>query len=280
MAAGLGSRFGGLKQMASVGKTGEWLLDFSIQDAIKVGFDHVILVIQSSMQADMQAHLARYKDDAVRFSFVHQEVITLLPDVIDFDLSLRRKPWGTAHAALCAAPCIDAPCVILNADDYYGPHALELLGHFLDVVDYKKPFAAFLGYELGKTLSKNGPVSRAICDVSSNGTLNQLQEYTALIEGPQGIIDTSAPNKTFSASALVSMNAWSFSQDFFAFLKNDFLNFITHLSSDTFLSKEYYLPIAAIDFSKSYSFDIQIIKTLDTPWGITYKGDLSDFLMD
>jgi hypothetical protein len=275
MAAGLGSRFGGLKQMACVGPSHEWLLDFSIRDAIQSGFHKIILVIQPAMEAEMKAHLKGYAQSGVSFIFAHQLIDVDVSGLIDFDISLRKKPWGTAHAVLSASPYVNEPFVVLNADDYYGPHALSILGHYLDHSISDASFVALLGYELGKTLSDNGPVSRAICEMNDLGHVVDLKEYTALKNTALGIMDQKSPGILFQTNACVSLNAWAFSMDFLTHLQKSFIRFLNNLTLNDYLSKEYYLPVAAMDFSKNENLRMHLLRTHDHYCGLTYAADLA-----
>lgn len=276
MAAGMGSRYGGLKQAAAVGPEGEWLLEYSLKDAAQAGFTDAILIIRPEMEAACRDHLSTTRFNPLNIHFAPQTLSHALPT--DFSLTTtapaRTKPWGTGHAVLCAKPFAQGAFAVLNADDYYGRQALSLLAHFLKHTQPNALTGALLGYQLKNTLSPHGPVSRAICEINTTGHLKSLTEHTKIINTPSGLIDQAPPTCALNPEATVSLNAWAFTHAFFNTLEAGFKDFLNQLTPETSTSAEYYLPTAVTLAIQSHNAPINIIPTSDPYAGLTYPEDL------
>jgi choline kinase len=277
LAAGMGSRYGGLKQMDVIGKNGEVLLDYSVYDAVKSGFEKIVFIIRSGIEKEFREIVLARMDSAIKYDLAFQEADSLIPDDI-FKAAQeagRTKPWGTGHAMLCAAEKIDAPFAILNADDFYGREAFSVMGkHLCDTGE-----AAIVPYKLEKTLSLQGTVARGICQIE-NGYLTRVEELTA-IEKKNGSIFNTNPDgsiRRLLPEMLVSMNFWGFSPGIFPELKKYFDNFLEVFAADVKgqIKSECFIPKAADYF---ISNSICKIKALiaDSNWfGVTYKEDRED----
>ncbi len=269
LAAGMGSRYGGLKQLDPVGPHGETLLDYSVHDAIRAGFDRVVFLIRRDIENDFRAKIgARYEGKiAVGYAFQQLEELpagfTPPPG--------RTKPWGTAHAVWCARHAIDAPFVAINADDFYGADAFRQLGDFLTKVDPSAHPATFAmaGYRLDKTLSEHGTVARGICRVGADGLLRGVEEITDLARRADGAVASS--DRTFADDSPVSMNFWGFTPQIFPLLEKVLRVFLAeHGSSE---KAECYIPSAVAEMISSGAATVRVLPT-DAPWfGVTYRDD-------
>ncbi len=276
MAAGMGSRYGGLKQAAAVGPKGEWLLEYSLQDAAQAGFTDAVLVIRPEMEATFRQHLSAARFKPLNIHFAPQTLSHALPTGFSLTTTApaRTKPWGTGHAVLCAQPFVQGAFAVLNADDYYGRHALSLLAHFLKNTQPNTLAGALLGYRLKNTLSPHGPVSRAVCETNTTGHLKSLTEHTKIIDTPSGLIDQAALTCTLNPEATVSLNAWAFTHAFFNTLTAGFSTFLNQLTLETAAGAEYYLPSAVTLAMQANNAPITIIPTEDAYAGLTYPEDL------
>ncbi len=276
MAAGIGSRYGGTKQVEAVGPQGEWILEYSIQDAFEAGFQRVILVIQPDMEAMFLERFSKrgWED---RVDFAAQTLFTALPDNLEnfSKFSRRTRPWGTAHALLAASKFIKAGFAVLNADDYYGTQTLFLLSQFLRDAQGASSRGALVGYALENTLSPNGPVSRALCQLDARGTLKHLVEHTKIISGPNGILDLNSPSAILNPESIVSLNAWAFTEDFLPILRQGLVRFLSSLNEENFLNAEYYLP-SAVYLALQNGFEISVLKSHECYAGLTYSADLKE----
>ena len=212
LAAGLGSRYGGLKQLEGMGPHGEIIMDYSIYDAAQAGFNKVVFVIRPDMELPLLDHVlplcARLN---LRVEFTEQE-LSCLPDQAQVEEG-RKKPWGTAHAVWCALPYIDGPFAVINADDFYGHSAFASLGHYLTGVGSRA--CALVGYPLQETLSPSGPVSRGVCQVGDSGELMRIEEIGQIVSRDGKITGQRAQEQLeLAPQSPVSMNCWAFSADF------------------------------------------------------------------
>ena len=266
MAAGSGSRYGKLKQFDELGPNGEFLLEFSIYDAIKNGFDHIVIVTKKENQEYLLNYLEQRIPSNIKLDVVVQE-ISDIPKKISIKNS-RIKPWGTAHAVWSARKVIKSSFVIINADDYYGSESFKQAGNYLRDKKSNSSYA-LVTYKLGKTLSDFGSVSRGICKVD-NGKLLSIVEHTKISESKNQIIDEESGN-TLNKSDDVSMNFWICNTDIFNYIENYFKNFL--LNEDNLEKNEIYLPFVAQQMMKEKIIDIDTIKS-DSDWfGVTYLED-------
>ncbi|AEF80803.1 hypothetical protein [Leadbettera azotonutricia] len=272
LAAGMGSRYGGLKQMEKFGKAGEVLLDYSVFDALRGGFEKVVFIIRHDIEKDFREIVLSRMEGKVKYDLAFQDLDTLIPPAIYAEAKKagRTKPWGTAHALLCAADKLDAPFAVLNADDFYGREAFDAIGKFLSSSDLKD--SAIVPYKLEPTLSPQGTVARGVCEIK-DGYLSQVEELTA-IGKENGAIFNTAPDgakRKLAADSPVSMNFWGFPLSVLPHLKKYFDDFIAVSGKE--LKSECFLPKAADWFIKNGYTRIKAI-TADSEWfGVTYKED-------
>ncbi|MDR0403370.1 MAG: hypothetical protein LBH35_07260 [Treponema sp.] len=271
LAAGMGSRYGGLKQMDKIGRNGEVLLDYSVYDAKRAGFGKAVFIIRHDIEKDFgELVLGRIgKNFPCELAF--QEMDSLIPpEIFAGARELNRtKPWGTAHALLCAEKNIDAPFAVINADDFYGREAFAVMGSYLSG---NVSEGAIVPYRLEKTLSPMGTVTRGVCEVR-NGYLASVDELTAIAREADGkIYNTSDGTKRFLEDATpVSMNFWGFPLSVFADLRRYFDKFLAASAAEP--KAECYLPSAADWFIKNGLLKIRSLET-DAGWfGVTYRED-------
>ena len=272
LAAGIGSRYGGIKQMEKFGKNGEVLLDYSVFDALRGGFGKVVFIIRHDLEKDFRETVLARMEGKVDYALAFQELDSLIPPDIFADAKKigRVKPWGTAHALLCAAGKIDAPFAVINADDFYGRQAIAVMGTFLSQPDLKD--GAIVPYKLEPTLSPIGTVSRGVCEVSGD-YLVSIEELTA-IQKKDGLIfntDQDGARRELKADAPVSMNFLGYPDSIMPKFKQYFDDFIK--ASGRELKTECYLPKASDWFIKNSYLKMRAIYA-DSEWfGVTYKED-------
>ena len=263
MAAGMGSRFGGLKQAAKFGDSAKTLLDFAIEDAIQSGFTKLAFVIRKDIEdVFRQVVSGKYEDKIdVRYSF--QELCGFrLPEG-------RTKPWGTGHAVLSMIDQVSEPFLAINADDYYGRSVYKSAADFLDGTDSKTYSLA--GYMLENTLSENGGVSRGICAADDSGYLSGIREHTGLVRFRSKIVDSSG--EEFTGKEYTSLNFWSFPNSFMQLLGTYFEDFLSKNSKDE--KAEFYLPAAVDTAIKEKVARAKILPTSEKWQGVTYQGDVA-----
>jgi len=274
LAAGMGSRYGGLKQMDAVGRNGEALLDYSVYDAINSGYEKIVFIIRHDIESDFrEAVLARMKSK-VKWELAFQDLDSLIPPDIfaAAQKAGRTKPWGTAHALLCAAENIDAPFTVINADDFYGREAFAIMGgHLCGSCEN-----AIVPYQLEKTLSPMGTVTRGVCEIK-DGCLVSVDELTA-IEKKDGRIFNTSPDgsiRELAADTPVSMNFWGFSVDILAEFNKYFDNFLKAFADNMAgsIKSECYIPMAADHFVKNKIVKIKALNANSDWFGVTYKED-------
>ena len=253
MAAGMGSRFGGLKQIAPIGPNGEVLLDFSIYDAKEAGFNKAVFIIKKAIEKDFKECVGKRIEKMIDVSYVFQETDKIPEEFLA--LSKREKPWGTGHAILCAKDEVTTPFAVINADDYYGKEAFTLMHDHL--VNNKE--ICMIGYKLANTLTENGTVSRGVCDIE-NGCLKSVTEHTALDK------NSGLPDNT-----IVSMNMWGFSPEIFKTLEKDFKVFLGNITNPE--KEEFYLPAVVDKLIKEEGESVKVIPTSEKWYGVTYKED-------
>lgn len=264
MAAGMGSRFGGLKQIEPIGPNGEVLLDFSVYDAVKAGFTKVVFVIKHAIEADFKEMVGKRIAKRVKVEYVFQET-DKLPEGFTCPAD-REKPWGTAHAILCCKDVVKEPFAVVNADDYYGRSAFEEIAKFLkkETEDY-----CMVGFRLVNTLTENGYVSRGICEIK-NGELKSVTERTK-ISDCKYTEDDGNTWISLSPDTLVSMNLWGFKPDLFKYIEDGFKTF---LENNINLPKaEYYLPSVVSSLIENGEKKVKMLVAEDKWYGVTYKED-------
>ncbi len=270
LAAGMGSRFGGLKQVEPVGPNGEAIIDYSIFDAIRAGFGKVVFVIRESFAEAFKEKFDPRLKGKIEVEYVFQELDNLpagftLPEG-------REKPWGTAHAILVARDAIHEPFCALNADDFYGFNAYKTMAEFL-TRDNASDKYAMVGYKLSNTLSDHGSVSRGICDVDDKGLLQKIVETTKIVKRNGRIIsiEPDGSEKELTGNESVSMNIWGFQPSVFEILEKKFTAFLeAHINEP---KSEIYIPSVVFDMIRDGQAKVEVLKA-DSPWfGVTYKED-------
>ncbi len=263
MAAGLGSRFGGIKQLASVGKNNETLMEFSIYDAIKAGFNKVVFVIRKDFSKEFEETILKKVEKYVECICVYQSIDNL---PISYDFKNRKKPWGTGQAILVTRDVIDEPFCVINSDDYYGPTSFKKMYDFL-TNDVDKDNYCMVGYLLENALSLNGGVSRGICQIDKNNHLVSIDEASNIIKNNNVI---SSNRGIIKNDVIASMNMWGFHPSIFDFLKEEFVLFLNNLIND---DSEFLIPTVIDTLIKDEKVDVHVLKTDDKWLGITYKED-------
>ena len=264
MAAGMGSRFGGLKQIEPIGKSGEILLDYSVYDAVQAGFNKVVFVIKHAIEGEFKAVVGKRIEKMVKTEYVFQET-DALPEgfVCPPD---RVKPWGTAHAVLCCRGVVKEPFAVINADDYYGKSAFKQTAEFLK--NNKKDYC-MTGFRLVNTLTENGYVSRGVCDIE-NGELKSVTERTKIIDCKY-TEDDGATWTALRPDTVVSMNLWGFMPDLFDYALNGFSEFLKKNINTP--KAEYYLPAVVSGLIGSGKKRVKVLIAEDKWYGVTYKED-------
>ncbi len=272
VAAGVGSRFGGLKQLARVGPAGETLVDYSVFDALRAGVRRVVFVIRRETEAEFHALLGTRFAARVEVAYAFQELDDL-PSGLAAPRE-RSKPWGTGHAVLAARGLVRAPFIVVNADDFYGPSAYRLAASFLrDAVPGPRDAWAMVAYRLAATLSEHGTVSRGVCEVGSGGGLVAIRERGGLEPCPGGAREaaTGGGGPVLAADTPVSMNFWAFRPGLFARLAERFERFLRERGGDP--AAEFFLPSAVQDLVSDGTATVAVLDCPD-PWlGMTYRED-------
>jgi hypothetical protein len=274
MAAGLGSRYGGIKQLEPVGPGGEIIMDYSIYDAIEAGFNKVVFIIRKDLEADFKEVIGNRIAQKVEVDYVFQELENL-PNGFEKPVD-RTKPWGTGQAVLSCKGILKEPFVVINADDYYGKEAFVKVHDFL--VNNKENTGVYnfcmAGFVLGNTLSDNGTVTRGVCKVNENGLLVDIVE-TRGIEGKGDnaiAVDNSGNQITIDLQSSVSMNMWGFTPELLDELEAGFIEFLSNVKEGD-LKAEYLLPEVVDHLIKMGKADVHVLKTNDKWFGVTYKED-------
>jgi NDP-sugar pyrophosphorylase family protein len=270
LAAGMGSRYGGLKQMDAMGPAGEWLLDYSVFDAYRAGFKEVVFVVRRFFEEDFRKAMAERLPPDLNWSTVVQEM-----DVLPRDCRVpdgRKKPLGTGHAIACARKAINRPFAVINADDYYGVEAYSVLADWLRGPGLNESSYALVAYDLGRTLSEHGYVSRGVCD-SDGGTLLKVTEKTKLwkVEGGAENREENQEIEFFPADAPVSMNLWGFTPRIFDQLDEQLGAFLQNMRNP--LKDEFYIPAAVDHLIQSGQAEVQVLRTQSDWFGVTYSED-------
>ena len=277
MAAGMGSRYGGLKQIDPVGSQGEAILDYSLYDAYEAGFRTAVIVIKEAIREDFIATVGkRLEKCPLEIRYAYQE-ITNLPDGFTVPEG-RVKPWGTGHAVLSAAEAVDgAPFAAINADDYYGKEAYRQMYRFLDSArDDEKYRYCMVAYEMGKTVTENGSVARGICQTDAEGFLTSVVERTQIEQYAGGIHYIGDDGKTWldvAANTPVSMNMWGFTGSFLQELQARFPNFLKEEVPKNPQKAEMFLPTIVSQLIDEGKATVKVLRTGDKWYGVTYAAD-------
>jgi hypothetical protein len=270
LAAGMGSRYGGNKQLDTVGPSGETIIDYSIYDAIRAGFGKIVFVIRRDIEDQVKERFVARLKDRIEVDYVFQE-ITNLPEGVKVSPD-RQKPWGTSHAILVTQKAINEPFGVINADDYYGVESFRILHDFL-VKDKSPDNYCIVGYKMKNTLSDHGHVNRGVCGVGADGLLKNIVE-TKQIEKTNSGAQAPRPDgvmEKFNGDEVVSMNLWGFKPSCYNFLGMEFRNFINQYGMD--LKSELDIPTSIDKFVKTGEVTIQILMSNERWFGVTYRED-------
>jgi len=276
LAAGMGSRYGGLKQMDKIGRNGEVLLDFSVYDAVKSGFEKIVFIIRHDIEKDFHERVLSRMGSKVKWELAFQDADSLIPpDIFAAAQSAgRTKPWGTGHALLCAKDKIDAPFTVINADDFYGREAFAVMCKHLSGPDADIP--AIVPYQLEKTLSPQGTVARGVCEVAG-GYLAGVDELTAIEKKDGRIFNTASDGsvRELLPETSVSMNFWGFSPYLLPEFKKYFDNFLQTFAADMKgqIKSECFIPKAVDYFIKQGIIKVKVLSANSDWFGVTYKED-------
>ncbi len=263
MAAGMGSRFGGLKQIAAVGKNGEAILDFSVYDAVAAGFDKVVFVINRTIEKDFKECVGSRIEKKVAVEYVFQDKNDL-PAGFTCPEG-REKPWGTGQAILCCKDVVDTPFAVINADDYYGKSAFKKI--YENLISDNENYC-MVGFRLRNTLTENGTVSRGICTVE-DGMLSDVVERTRIIDCKYTEDDVNW--HPLDPDSIVSMNMWGFTPDIFGYLEEGFIEFLKERGTE--LKSEFYLPFLVNSLIKKGEKNARVLVAEDKWYGVTYAED-------
>jgi len=269
LAAGMGSRYGGLKQLDKLGPSGETIMDYSIYDAIRAGFGKVVFVIRESFEKDFKDMFVNKLIGKIDVELVYQELDDI-PSSIKVKTE-RAKPWGTGHAVWVTRNVVNEPFAVLNADDFYGAEAFKEIADFLTQQATDTEYA-MCGYKLNNTLSEFGSVSRGVCKIDSNGYLVQVNERTSILK-ENGVIAYEEDNKKISLKEddIVSMNFWGFTTSVFQHLENQFIDFAKNNQDNP--KAEFYIPFVIDNLMKENKVKTKVLSS-DAKWfGVTYKED-------
>ena len=277
MAAGMGSRYGGLKQIDPVGSHGEAILDFSLFDAREAGFEKVVIIIKEAIREDFMATVGKRLAKCPLESVYAYQELNKLPAGFSIPEG-RVKPWGTCHAVLCAREAIDgAPFAVINADDYYGKAAfVSIFDYLSSLSDDDEGKYCMVGYELGKTVTDNGHVARGVCQVSKEGYLFDIIERTRIEKYDGGIHFATDDGKTWQdlpAETPVSMNLWGFTPGFLDEMAACFPKFLTEQVPANPMKAEYFLPGLVDALLKENKATVRVLRSADKWYGVTYAAD-------
>ena len=276
LAAGMGSRYGGLKQIDPVGSHGEAILDYSLFDAHEAGFETAVIIIKQAIEKDfMETVSARLQKCPMEIRYAFQE-LDKIPAGCEVPAE-RTKPWGTSHAVLCAKDLIgDAPFAVINADDYYGKECYRELYRFLINIGDQKANYCVVGYRLGNTVTEHGSVARGVCEVNDEGYLTKIVERTRIEKHEGGIhftTDNGATWEEVSADAPVSMNMWGLTPDFLDVVEEEFPLFFREEVAANPAKAEMYLPMSIGKLVAAGTASVKVLRTGDQWYGVTYAAD-------
>ena len=276
LAAGMGSRYGGNKQLDEVGPSGETIIDYSIYDAIRAGFGKIVFIIRRDIENQIKERFVEKLKGKIEVDYIFQE-ITNLPEGSEVNPE-RSKPWGTSHAILVAKDKIKEPFGVINADDFYGAESFKILYEFL-TADKNDTNYCIVGYKMNNTLSDHGNVNRGVCKVNSDGFLVDIVERREIEKKTNGAQLKEADGSVikFTGDEVVSMNLWGFKVSCFDFLEKEFKNFIAAKGMD--LKSELDIPTSVDKFVKAGEITIKILMSSERWFGVTYKED-KPFVVD
>ncbi len=275
MAAGMGSRYGGLKQIDPVDKEGHIIMDFSIYDAVKAGFEKVIFIIKKENEQDFKEKIGDRLEQRIEVEYVFQDIADL-PEGFAVPEG-RVKPWGTAHAVLSCLAAVDGPFAVINADDYYGQQAFRMIYDFLASHEDGDKFQyTMVGYLLENTLTENGHVARGVCVKDEQGKLTEITERVRIEkheDGPAYTEDDGASWTSLSGNTIVSMNMWGFTESMMSEIRDRFAAFLTENLRENPLKCEYFLPFVVDELIREGKAEVTVLESKDRWYGVTYRED-------
>ncbi|WP_321481294.1 nucleotidyltransferase [uncultured Bacteroides sp.] len=271
LAAGMGSRYGGLKQLDGLGPNGETIMDYSIFDAIRGGFGKVVFVIRKDFEQDFRDKILSKYENHIPVELVFQ-ALDSLPAGFACPAD-RVKPWGTNHAVLMGKDVIKEPFAVINADDFYGRDSFEVLGKALADMNGKANDYCMVGYRVGNTLSESGSVARGVCETNADGYLTTVVERTAIerIEGKVSFKDENGELVTIGDNTPVSMNMWGFTPDYFKYSEDYFVEFLNANMAN--LKAEYFIPLMVNKLINEGTARVKVLDTTAKWFGVTYADD-------
>ena len=271
LAAGLGSRYGGLKQLDGLGPNEETIMDYSIYDAVKAGFGKIVFVIRKSFEKEFKEKVAKKYEHLIKIEIVFQELDNL-PE--GFELNPERvKPWGTNHALMMGKEVINEPFAVINADDFYGRDSYKVICEFLSKLENSKNLYCMVGYRVGNTLSESGTVARGVCETDADGNLTGIVERTQVkrIDGSVKYKDENGEWISIPDNKPVSMNMFGFTPDFFDYSDDSFVDFLKE--NEEVLNAEYFIPTVVNDLIIKGKSTVKVLNTASQWFGVTYQED-------
>ena len=271
LAAGIGSRYGGLKQMDPVGPSGEFILDYSVYDAIKAGFNKIVFVISQNIEADFKETIGKRISAQIEVDYVIQSLEDL-PEEFSVPAD-RTKPWGTGHAVFACRNAVNEPFAVINGDDFYGQESYKLLADSLEASKDDQSIFAMVGYKLSNTVSEHGSVARGVCSVDDNSKLTTVVERTHIeaVDGNIRYQDEDDSWHDLSGNELASMNLWGFKPSLFTTLETEFLKFLQESGNE--LKSEFFVPSVVNTLINANAISVDVLAT-SSPWfGVTYAAD-------
>ncbi len=271
LAAGMGSRYGGLKQLDGLGPNGETIMDYSIFDAVRGGFGKVVFVIRHTFEQDFREKIIKKYENVIPVELVFQELDNL-PEGFTLN-SERVKPWGTNHAVLMGKDAIKEPFAVINADDFYGRESFKTLADYLMQLNGKKNDYCMIGYRVGNTLSESGAVARGICETNAGGYLTSVVECTHIekIDGQVKYKDDNGEMVAVSENAPVSMNMWGFTPDYFQYSSDMFKDFLKENKDN--IKAEFFIPLVVNNLIQNKTAQVKVLDTPSKWFGVTYAED-------
>jgi UTP-glucose-1-phosphate uridylyltransferase len=277
LAAGMGSRYGGLKQIDPVGPSRETIIDYSVYDALRACFGKIVFIIRRDIEKEFKESIGKKFERIIPVDYVYQEVNLITQNFKTF--AQRKKPWGTGHAILCASKAIKEPFGVINGDDFYGTNSFQLLGKYLQSIkDLNSTTYVMVGFVLKNTLSEFGYVSRGICQIDQGSFLQQIVEYTRLKKENQKVKyeNKSGEKQNFRGDEIVSMNMWGFTPGIFKHLQKQFDEFLQQSGSD--INAEFFLPTVIDHLIYNKQVKVKVLLSPDRWYGMTYPEDKQEVM--
>lgn len=270
LAAGMGSRFGGLKQMEPLGPNGETLLDYSVYDAREAGFEKVVFVIRDFFADEFREKIGRRIEEFMEVEYVYQDVNIAIPGV---EIVEREKPWGTNHAILVGKDVIQEPFAVINSDDYYGKDGFHKMAQFLKKEVSPEKYS-LIGYILKNTLSDSGTVNRGVCKTDENDHLISVEETLKIAREPDGRVIRHDKGTELDENSIVSMNFWGFHPNYLERLEKGFIQFVKENKDNP--TAEYFIPLLVDEMIRGGEITLQVIPSHDHWYGVTYSEDAEE----